>query len=190
MTGESGKAKVKRVLIEPLVKGGMRKSPKHKVEEHGAMLDRIAGKLSYLSEEQLGGLREFCIRAASGREHDIWPEEQHIVNWAYRQEAPPAERNEYVSSLMRSAMGQKAFMGGYHVELFIAACRWGPPPSKYEISKLRQRADDNRSKRERVQRAVSRGDVAEIDRQWLGWFEDQERRCLEVMQAEGEGAWA
>ncbi len=130
----------------------------------------LAVKLAYLPEQRLRGLNEFCIRMARGRRHDVWPKEQHVLNWAYRIQPPPAERSEYVCRILRSAMGRRALDEGYHVELFETANRWGPPPTKYDISKMKWQAEENCSKRARVLRENQRGVARQDDLQWLRWF--------------------
>ncbi len=182
MKTETGKARVARILIDPLVQGGMGKSPSQNAEEFGEMLDRLSVKLAYLPEQRLKGLNEFCIRMARGKRHDIWPKEQHVLNWAYRIQPPPADWSEYVCSIMRSAMGRRALDEGYHIELFETANRWGPPPTKYDIAKMKGQAEDNRSKRARVTRENQRGVASKDDLQWLRWFTALERQCLAIME--------
>jgi hypothetical protein len=182
MKAETGKARVARILIDPLVRGGMSKSPKQNAGDHAEMLDRLAIKLAYLPEQRLRGLNEFCIRMARGRRYDIWPKEQHVLNWAYRLQPPPADWSEYVCSILRSAMGRRALDEGYHVELFETANRWGPPPTKYDISKMKWQAEENRSKRARVVRENQRGVARHDDLQWLRWFTALERQCLAIME--------
>ena len=182
MKTETGKARVARILIDPLVQGGMSKSPKQNAGDYAVMLDRLAVKLAYLPEQRLRGLNEFCIRMARGRRHDIWPKEQHVLNWAYRIQPPPADWSEYVCSILRSAMGRRALDEGYHVELFETASRWGPPPTKYDISKMKWQAEENRSKRARVARESQRGVARQDDLQCLRWFTALERQCLAIME--------
>jgi len=188
MSKETGKAKVRRFLIGPLLAGGMSKSPSQSKEEHAAMLDRITRKLAYLPETQLNGLAEFCVRSARGKSHDIWPKEQRVMNWAYRMQPPPADWCDYVNSILTSVMGRRALDAGYHVELLKVASDWGPPPSKYDIRQLQSQAQSNRDKQARVEREKSWGNASADDLRWLRWYLALEAQCLAIMEPEKSGA--
>lgn len=187
---ESGRARVRRLLIDPLIGAGLKRHPRMKDDAYKAMLDRLAGKLAYLGDEQLGGLVDLCVRMAQGKRCNVWPDEVSICKWAYRMQAPPTNLSEYAPSLMRSEMGRRARALGYHVELFWLACRIGPPPSKYELSRLMAKAEANRRKMAQVTGQIERGAALDDDRKWLDWYLRQEEACLSIMDAREEGAAA
>lgn len=191
---ESGRARVRRVLIDPLKDKGMVRHPRMKTEVYGAMMERLAVRLAYLSEDQLVGLAETCIRMARGKAGNVWPEEVSILKWAWMRQPPPTSLSDYAASIMRSEMGRRARALGYHVELFHLAQRVGPPPGKYQLSKLNEQGDVNRRKIARITDQVERGvRPMEEDRQWLDWYLQKEAECLAIMNArveDSEGAAA
>ncbi|WP_147232835.1 hypothetical protein [Phaeobacter gallaeciensis] len=187
---ESGRARVRRVLIEPLEIGGMVRARGVSLTDHQAMLVRLQDKLAYLSEHQLRGMAEFAVFAAKGKAGNVWPDEVLLCRWAYRTQPPPPRKSDYVSSLMCSRAGQVAREAGYHVELFLMARRFGPPPTRYDQRILQREATENRDKRALVTKQIETGNAFQSDIDWLGWFQRQEGECLAIMDEQEQGAEA
>jgi hypothetical protein len=51
---------------------------------------------------------------------------------------------------------------------------------------MKWQAEENRSKRARVQRESQRGVARQDDLQWLRWFAALERQCLAIMETTKE----
>lgn len=187
---EGGRARVQRVLIEPLVELGMVRPNRMTVAQFVDFGARLQNKLAYMSEANLCGLRAALIRLASGKTRDQWPKEVTILSYAHGIQQPPPRDNDYAVSVLRSAMGQRAYAEGYHVELLNTARRYGPPPSKYVLSKLQEEARENQDK-ERVILDRFRRDVARADeRKWLAGYQALRAECLTILGDLVEGTAA
>lgn len=188
---KTSKARVRRVLIDPLIRAGMRKQRGMTAEKYLDFIARLERRLGYMSEVHLRGLAVLLTKGAKGKERNQWPDEVTIISCAYGLQRPPPRSCDYVASLMRSAMGRAARDLGYHVELFDVAKRYGPPPSKYVLAQLQARADENRGKVKIIRDRIARDAASADDRRWLAWRLDQEAECMAILEAfenEGEAA--
>lgn len=184
---ETKRDRVRRILINPLVRAGMRKQGSMRVAEYEEMLVRLADKLAYLSDANLRGLVPLITRMARGKERNRWPDEVSIVSWAFELQSPPPRACDYVVSVMRSEAGRRARALGYHVELFMAARKLGPPFKKIHLARVMADAERNRAEVRRVTGAIERG-VAPLERrQWLDWWLRHEVEALAIMDSVGEG---
>ena len=188
----SNRERVRQVLISPLTEWGMVRPKRMTQAEFAAMQGRLAEKLAYMTDANLRGLLELVTRHAAGPDRNCWPAEVSIYSWAGGLQQRPARENDYVKSLMRSAMGRNARALGYHVELFLLARKVGPPPSKYELNRLLDRSTTAQRKRAKVEQQVARGTAALDDAKWLSWYSAAEAACLSIMdeqdQQEGKAA--
>jgi hypothetical protein len=117
--GESGRARVRRVLIGPLVGMGMRRRKGVSEAEQEEWLDRLEGRLAYLPEMHLRHLQATILRHAANGEarggvkaRDVWPSEAAILNWARDLCLPPPEPPEILGNWMRSASERPDAPGG------------------------------------------------------------------------------
>ncbi|PYG29980.1 hypothetical protein [Pelagimonas varians] len=175
---EAGRARVRRLLIRRLNDVGLQKRHGMKAEAHLDMLGRLEAKLAYMSEVNLNGLADLVIAKA---ENERWPKEVTILQFGNRLQLPPPRRVDYAVSVMRSAMGKQALAGGYHVELLDIARRWGPPPSKYEISQLQVRSIENVRKHDQVMARAQKNLASRDDQQWLAWYLGLKEECEAIM---------
>ncbi|KEP69650.1 hypothetical protein DL1_03215 [Thioclava dalianensis] len=156
-------ARVRRELLEPCE--GLKRPRGETAEKFERELARIARRLSYMSDEKLRGLCELVLKQAV---NGVWPKPALIVSWAFNLQTPPPPNSDYVASVMRSAMGRAARDGGYLVELFSDAKRLGPPPGRYMLSAIRDRARANARRRDGLRLQIERGEtLAPSDRDWL-----------------------
>lgn len=186
---ESGTARARRILINPLA--GLARPRKISEAQHRDNLDRLARKLSYMSEPGLRGLVELCLGFAGtaglkGRVTPSCPADGLILAWAYALEAPPVHRSDYPASVLRSAMGRRAYDQGMGVELLRMAREFGPPPGSYSFAKMRERAEDNRRRRTALRQSVEAGSPLTLDQdRWLqAWHDDA--LTVEQLVAEGD----
>ena len=170
MTGARTEAEVRveALLLEPLA--GLKAQRGVTAEKHEKMLTRLRGWLSYLSDENLRGMHDLIVRHAV---KGLWPGEGLIKHWATTLQLPPPQECDYARSLIRSAMGRQATAEGWAVELYQIAKKLGPPPGKYFISGLKDEAEDNRRRRQRISERIGYGDASAEDRHWLAaWHHD------------------
>jgi len=182
----SGPARVRAQLFAPLEAAGMQRPGGMTVAGYEEMRARLCRALAHMSDRSLRGLAEVVTRHAQGRQVDRWPKEVTLKSWAFRIQPPPARRSDYVASLMTSAMGRAAQDQGYHVELFMLARRLGPPPSRYDLGRLRHEAEENRRMREIARRQIDHESASVDQRQWLAWYDRNETECLALMAAGDE----
>jgi len=179
---EGPRARVRRLLIEPLVEQGMSRKRSMSVAEHERCLDKLTDYLGYLSDANLAAIGDLVVRFAEGERKNIWPDVVTIRNWAWRLQDPPPRVSPYPASVMRSAMGRRAFDDGYAVELYRIARRLGPPPGKYVIAKLRDEARENRRRRDLIAERQARGAAAPDDLAWLERYQADEQEALAIVQ--------
>lgn len=186
---ESGTAMARRLLIEPL--SGLPRPRRVAEAQHRENLDRLAKKLSYMTEGGLRGLVELCLGFAGtaglkGRVTPTCPADGLILAWGYALEAPPVQRSDYPASVLRSAMGRRCHDGGMGVELLRMARRYGPPPQSYSLIALRDEADENRRRRTALREALAAGSPLSPDQdRWLkAWHDDA--LIVEQLVAEGD----
>lgn len=178
---ETGRERVRRVLINPLLRQGMRKQTRMSEPDYSDMLVRLSEKLSHLGEADLRGLVPWVTRFAKGKERNQWPDEVGIVAQGYALQPPPPRKNEFVISVLRSRAGARARDMGYLPELYMAIAQFGPPFSKYSIDRMEREAAENRAELGRVSKLIDRGTATQERRQWMKWYLDHEAAALEIM---------
>ncbi|MGO4854452.1 hypothetical protein [Phaeovulum sp. W22_SRMD_FR3] len=162
------RARVKALLITPLA--GLGRKRGLGAEAHEAALVKLTERLAYMTAQNLRGLHDLVLRHAG---KGIWPDAALIIAWAYALQCPPPAFSDYPRSLIQSAMGRQARDEGWAVELYQVARRLGPPPGKYIIAQLRQEAEANRRRRERVRERIGVGRADPEEQHWLArWHAD------------------
>lgn len=159
------RARVREVLIAPMLQ--LRLPAKLVAADYEKLVDH----LSYLTPDALDGLAEYCLICAGGGMRPVVgakppkaPAPAMIRAWAHALQSPPPRENVYVASLMRSALGDAAYNGGWHVELYRAALRNGPPPpSGYAQAQLRAKAEEGARSRARIRERIEAGNASEED---------------------------
>lgn len=193
MEGEAlraGKERVRENLILPLIKGGMiRKRGTSKTAED-EMIANLEARLAYMTADNLKALAEVLERYAGGKHKNVWPAEVSIYNWARAIQFPPASESRLVRSYLQSAAGSAAEVGGYLVELFWYLKKFGAPPNTYSLSEIKREADDNRSALARIKREQEVGRASQRELNWVEHYYQTQRRCLDVINAKGEGVAA
>ncbi len=179
------KARVDALLIEPLA--GLARKRGVSAEKHADMLERLRGRLAYMTDANLRGMCDLILRHAG---KGAWPDEALVKAWAYALQCPPPRECDYAMSLIRSAMGRQAREEGWAVELFQVAKRLGPPPGRYIIRQMKEDAEKNRRRRLRISENIEAGLASDDDRAWLAaWHEDlAEIEAIQAGQAEGQAA--
>lgn len=185
---ETKRDRVRRLLIRPLLRAGMRKQTRMKEPDYAEMLVRLSDKLAHMSDQNIAGLSQWITRWAGGKDRNQWPDEVAIISKAYELQAPPPRDCPYVVSVMRSRAGQRAKDLGYHVELFMAAIRFGPPFGKLNLDRLAAEAETNRREVQRVRGMIADGTATAERRQWLNWYLRHEEQALAIIEMEQEGA--
>jgi len=182
---ESGRVRVRRVLVSGLQADGLVRARGVTVAAHEAGIDRLCDKLAYLDEPLLIVLRDSVLRLAEGALRHQWPAFASVWNIAVRLQPPPDRETTIMTTWLVSRAGPAARSAGYLVELYEWLRRHGVPPTEYALSQLRVEADDNRRLRARLERAVAADRASAGDRAWLEAYQRTESHC-EALLAEGE----
>lgn len=187
---ESGTARARRILIAPLSGLGRPRGVADAVLRD--KLDKLARKLDYMEELHLKGLAELCLAHAGqvalskGVATPTCPDPDLVLAWALALQPPPLRVSDYPASVMRSAMGRRAFDNGYGVELLRSARRHGPPPGAYSLVKLKDEAEANRHRRTALRLAIEAGTGLTADQDgWLKTWHD-DALAVERLVAEGD----
>lgn len=162
----TGRARVRALLIEPLEAGGMRKSPRVTVDDHKAMLAKMADKVGYLTDLQLEALGEYLIKQAG--EAQVWPKLNIILQAAWSLAPEPNDQSAYVQSVLESRLGEQALNEGWHAELLKAMRLKRPVPrGEYMMREMRDKRDRNEGHLDRARDRVRRGVASADDRAFI-----------------------
>lgn len=187
MEGEAlkeGKARVRSILIDPLIAQGMSRGRMTLMQER-EFLNSIEARLAYMSEENLAALGETVAALAKGKLQNQWPTEITICNWARRLQVPPAGASRLVRSMLQSAAGERAQIEGHLTELMLHLKKYGAPPNDYGWSMIRQKADENKGRMARIEREQQVGSASPSDLAWLRGYMAQREMAQAIRDAKG-----
>lgn len=193
MEGEelrAGKARVLEHLIDPLNAIGMVRKKGMTLETHKSVLDSIAARLAYMETNFLQALAEVVEAHAVGPDKDQWPSVTNITGWARSLQQPPASESRLVRSFLQSAPGRRAVDGGYIVELRKFLKKHGCPPSDFNMTHIRNEADENSRQRMRIKENINVGRATDQERQWLDAWQKAEDTCMVIISAKSKGVAA
>lgn len=162
-----GEKRVKRVLIEPLLRRGLAKPGSLTKDMFEAMLDDLCAKLAYMSELNLGALEEEAAGLAGGRDHDRFPISNVILERAARIQPPASDGSPLIRAVFANRLGQDALAEGWAPELLAELRRNRKWPGAFIVKQIRDKADAPvRHLRELDARLARDGDLPDRDRQW------------------------
>lgn len=187
-----GKERVRRCLIDPLQARGMVRRAGVTLADHAEWLDSLAARLAYMTEGNLAVLAEAVQRHAGGKARNRWPRDVTICNFAADIQRPPATVSRLVRSMLASVMGQAALAGGYHLELMEWLRDQGRKPGAFDLSRMKQDAEENRRKAKVIRHRCARGLADVAEQGWLVWYDGQSARAEQLIRdgAADEGAAA
>ncbi len=181
-TSETKRGRVRRLLIEPLTEHGFRKPGNVKLDAHDAFLVKLADALTYMTDEQLGTLRDMLRYRGEGKARDAWPSMATICVVADAVAPRPIEEHPTILSWFRSARGSQALLEGVLVAEFrFLEKRKRPPINDGERRAIREKAEEWNRQVELVRDRLRRGMARDGDEKWLRWYEDMERRAMALL---------
>ncbi|NDV53878.1 hypothetical protein [Salipiger sp. PrR003] len=181
-TSETKRGRVRRLLIDPLTEHGFRKPGNVKLDAHDAFLVKLADALTYMSDEQLGTLRDMLRYRGEGKARDAWPSMATITALAEAVAPRPVEEHPTIISWFGSARGPAALAEGVLVaEFAFLEKRKRPPLNDGDRRIIRERAHEWERQRELCQDRVRRGMTRDDDLKWLRWYEGMERRAIALL---------
>ncbi|WP_157982297.1 hypothetical protein [Oceanicella sp. SM1341] len=179
---ETGKAAVRRIVIDRLNAAGFQRPTGCAVEAHRAELERVVGRLAYLEPGELEVLAEALLEMGEGKGGDRWPREVRIANQARAIRQPPPGFSGKVVRFMRCEVGRQALAEGWAGPLLTyLQKRPGVPSGDYVVGQLREQARDQRRRVQVIEERAAAGmRLASDDEQYLrGWRRrEQEARAL------------
>lgn len=180
----SGRAQVRALLIEPLLRDGLIRPPTMRAGDVDAFLAQLAARLAYLDEAALKVLAEVVLGMAEGKLRNQWPSFATIWNFAQRisRQPPPDEERHIMTSWLRSRGGLAPLEGGYLVELHSWLRRFGRPPVEFEIDRIKQDAAENARQLARLVERRSRGVASPDELTWIERYTAQTAYCRSLVE--------
>jgi hypothetical protein len=145
---ESKRARVRRLLIEPLTDQGMRFERGVTVEVQRKRLDRMADDLAYMCDDALIVLRRCLQRNGEGTRKCFWPARVSYLGFAHAFEYRSIEDDPAMLGWFASAAGSAAQqVAGRAVAEFEFWCaHWRPPYSDKDQRAVAAKASENVSR--------------------------------------------
>lgn len=153
---ETKRDRVRRLLIHPLEKDGMRKRHRTPDEVHRAFLDRIADTLSYMSDVNLGLFHKILVSKGEGAEKHFWPSYVTIRGWAEQIDPRPLDHEPEILSWFRSKAGPHALAADCHVEQYKFIQKKKRPPMAQETTYILDTAKTRRDNHKRWRELIAR----------------------------------
>lgn len=183
---ESKRGRVRRLLQEPLVEYGFRRSkliPKSAFETAmAAMMD----DLTYMSDDGLEVLRCMLVSKGRGKNRDIWPSRATITGLAELVQPRPVAEIPALLRWFRSVEGPKAQDEGILVETYEYFQKFKRPPVE-GLRAIRDRAAENRRNMDLALDRLRRGVEREGDEHFVQTYQDRLDYCQRIVS---EGAQA
>ncbi len=184
-----GEKRVKRVLIDPLMRRGLAKPASLTKEAFAEMLKGLSARLAYMTEENLAALEEIAAGLASGKEQDRFPIANKILDQAAQIQPPGDDASPLIRAVFQHAVGQDAVKGGWSPELLDelrSSRRW---PGAYTISMARTKASDAIGKLHRLERRLAQGDqLLPEDARWRSLRLAKLDKCSRLAGLHGNGS--
>lgn len=191
---EGKRARVRRLLIEPLAEDGMRFKktvPKDRARAH---LDRIADDFAYMSDRGLSALRRSLSTMGEGSARCFWPQYVTIRGVAQTIEAAPFEDEPALVRWFQSRAGLAAKEHGRAVAEYLFFRKKCRPPlhgerGVFECRLIAERASEMSRRAELVRDRIDRGVLSDpSEAEWLNWYDGLEKHVLELISKKGEAA--
>lgn len=189
MTAESKRARVRRLVIDPLIADGFRKRQRDSDEAHQHFLDRLADSVAYMSDNGLRGLRLCLATKGEGSARHFWPCFATVIGFAESFERRPLEELPELLRWFASKAGPEALKAGRHVAEYEFWKKYKRPPvGRDDARRVAEVAAKWQSKAERVRQEIERLGNARWpdDRQWLDWYEAQGAYVRELIEGKAE----
>lgn len=187
---ESKRARVRRMLIEPLQEQGMRFERTVPAETQRKRLDRMADDLAYMCDDALVVLRRCLLRNGEGTAKCFWPKRVSYLGFAHGFESRSIEDDPAMLGWFASAAG-KAAQGvpGRLVAEFEFWCEnWRPPVSDKEWRAVAAKATKNLNRLAYCEPREAEGILRDPDD--IAWLKEYRTKAEKVARWIGKGAAA
>lgn len=186
---EGRRARVRRLLVDPLQAIGFRRARSVTVEDHQATLDSLCDNLGYLSDAGLVALREMLQTRGEGAARNIWPATATIYGLAELLERRPVEELPGCLRWFRSVEGPRAAAAGTLVETWSYFHRMKRPPV-HAGRELAQRAADNRRRLQIIDERAQAGVATDDELAWARGYRERLAYCQSLISRADDGVAA
>ena len=114
---KAGEARVRRVLVDPLLRRGLAKPSALTKAAFDEMLDDLCERLAYMSEGGLAALEEQVAANPGGKDRDRLPIANTVLKWAGDIEPPPDDASPLLRAVFAHQIGRDAIDQGWGPEL-------------------------------------------------------------------------
>lgn len=186
---ENKRARVRRLVLQPLQDLGFRFPKGTPEEKQRAMLDRLADSITYMSDKGLIALQKSLQTKGEGTAKCFWPCRATVMGWAEALEYRPLDELPELLGWFRSRAGAEAMKGGVLLaEYLFWRDNKRPPAKRSEKDRVRRQATEFNSEYQKIMERRARGfsfihDQAEFVR----WYEGTLKKC-EAWVNEGKAA--
>lgn len=154
---KQGEARVKKRLIDPLIRQGLQRPGGMTVSVFQDMQRELCQKLAYMSELGLDALAEIGAGMAGGSGKDRFPIARALLEQAGRIEPPPDDGSPRIRAVFQHAVGRAAVAGGYAPELLRELKKVSTFANDYMVTMARERAAVNRGRLDQIKRQRAAG---------------------------------
>lgn len=184
VAGETGRDRVRRLLLAPLQVGGMRFKRGAKDEQR--QLDQIADDLAYLSDAALVDVRLSLRTKGQGADRCFWPARVTILSLAETRQARPLNELPSLLRWFASSAGKRARDEGKLVaEYWFWTRNKRPPVHPQEFKAIKARAAVQASKLSGLEDRDARGVLTDpADRRWLEGYKERRAYVAGLVDAE------
>ncbi|TFL16419.1 hypothetical protein [Jannaschia formosa] len=176
-----GEARVRRVLVEGLLRRGLAKPGSLTRDAFEAMLGDLCAKLAYMTDANLAALEEVAARNASGKDRDRFPIAQRILDMAADIQPPSDTGSPLMRAVFAHEIGRRAIAEGWAPELREMARKMRAWPGPFAQTQARQAADAAIRRMAELEAEDARGEeLAPSDAAWMRDRRAQIARCAEI----------
>lgn len=177
----SGEKRVKSTLIEPLQRLGLTRPTTLNAAKFQDMLNELAQRLAYLSEENLLALSDWVQANPGGPNGDRFPIALKILAEARKVQQPDGGPSPLIRSVFGNALGQEALAAGWAPELLLNLRKFRKWPGGFTVSQIRDSAHDALRRLEDIEMRLTRGrEVSPDDAAWRHKRRAQLQKCQDI----------
>lgn len=167
---ETKRDRVRRLLIDPLARDGMRFKAQVSPEDQRKRLDRMADDLTYMSDANLSRLRITLSTKGDGAKGDFWPRRVTVLKFANMAQHRPIEDIPGFRSWFASAAGvEAARVPGLLQAQYLFWCReFHPPVADVHARAVTMKAKELAEREGYLNRRLAEGAcLSPQDAEWL-----------------------
>ncbi|WP_147112135.1 hypothetical protein [Tateyamaria sp. syn59] len=184
---EGKRARVRRLLLDPLAQDGFRKPAKISDDDFKKALGRLADALAYMSDQSLEVMYDMMRSKGQGKGRDVWPPRATFYAIAEMVEPCPLEKVPSLRGWFRSNAGPVAVETDTLIEvLAYIQTHKKPPMSEGARRQIHHDARERRRFVEAARRHVAEGTATKDERAKLSWLEARHTVALRFVEEGNE----